>query len=206
MKNTKIKIEILPLLVYVLLSVVVARVNTEPMSKPEPIESENPVVFISATEMPIPETVFVDIQDDDPPTDTRDWTEEADILAKMVYGEAGCCDKDGQAAVIWCALNRVDSDNPFFPDDIFGVVTQYQQFHGYDPDNQVFPELRELALDVIERWQREKSGDQDIGRVLPAEYLFFHGDGKENYFRKDYQDFSEIWDWSLESPYKEGFR
>lgn len=42
----------------------------------------------------------------------------------------------------------------------------------------------------------------DVGRVLPADYLFFEGDGRHNHFRKDYIKTGEIWGWSLPSPYK----
>ena len=71
----------------------------------------------------------------------------------------------------------------------------------YDPTNPVLPVLKELALDVIDRWQREKQGETDVGRVLPPEYLFFGGDGKHNTFRTEW-DGGEYWDWSWPSPYE----
>ena len=43
-----------------------------------------------------------------------------------------------------------------------------------------------------------------MGRTIPADYLYFEGDGKENYFRKEYQGDGAMWDWSLPDPYKEG--
>ena len=86
-------------------------------------------------------------------------------------------------------------------DNIIGVVTQSAQYHGYDPTNPVLPVLKELALDVIDRWQREKQGETDVGRVLPPEYLFFGGDGKHNTFRTEW-DGGEYWDWSWPSPYE----
>lgn len=137
------------------------------------------------------------------PVPERDWMPEAEYLAKTVYGEALLCSKTEQAAVMWCILNRVDSNNAFFPDDIAGVVTQSQQFHGYAPNNPVTEELLELALDVIDRWQREKNGETDVGRVLPAEWLYFYGDlVAHNYFQKEFQG-KELWNWSLPSPYEQ---
>ena len=131
-----------------------------------------------------------------------DWAPAAEYIAKTVYGEAGVCCTTEQAAVVWCILNRVDSTDPYYPDDIIAVITQPGQFHGYKDEHPVKPELYELALDVIERWQREKDGEPDTGRVLPADYLFFSGDGIRNYFRKDWRG-GTTWDWSLPSPYEE---
>jgi hypothetical protein len=131
-----------------------------------------------------------------------DWKREAEYIAKAVYGEAGICCTTEQAAVVWCILNRVDSTDPYYPDDIIAVITQTGQFHGYKAEQPVEPELYELALDVIGRWQREKDGEPDTGRVLPADYLFFSGDGIRNYFRKDWRG-GTTWDWSLPSPYED---
>ena len=130
------------------------------------------------------------------------WGEEAAYIAKTMYGEAMVCSTTERAAVAWCILNRVDSADPFYPDDIIGVVTQSRQFHGYNAEHPVLPELYDLALDVIERWLQEKNGAADAGRVLPAEYLFFRGDGTHNYFRTERRG-GTVWDWSLPSPYEE---
>ena len=132
----------------------------------------------------------------------QDWSAEAEVLAKTVYGEARGCSITEQAAVIWCVLNRVDDECAFWPDDIIGAATQPKQFHGYYAGNPVTQEHYELALDVIDRWQREKNGEADVGRVLPPEYLYFHGDGEHNHFRTEYAG-GHTWDWSLDSPYEE---
>lgn len=129
------------------------------------------------------------------------YAEDAEYIAKAVYGEARGCSKTEQAAVVWCILNRVDSDDPFYEESIIGVVTQEDQFHGYAQGNPVQTELYTLALDVLSRWQAEKNGADDVGRVLPAEYLFFSGDGERNHFRTEWKG-GETWDWSMESPYE----
>lgn len=125
---------------------------------------------------------------------------EADVemLAKLVWGEARGCTTTEQAAVIWTVLNRVDSEDPIYPDTIQEVVTQPHQFHGYDPDYPVEQDKVDLAKDVLTRWLTD--GD---GRVLPKEYVFFHGDGKHNYFRIEFKHNGQYWDWSLDSPYEE---
>lgn len=125
--------------------------------------------------------------------------EDIEILAKTVYGEAGGVPNTAhQAAVIWCILNRVD--DPRWPDTIEEVVIP-SQFNGYDPENPITPELYELSLDVYNRWQQEKAGAEDVGRILPKEYVFFHGDGKENHFRTEYEHTGNYWDWTLPDPY-----
>lgn len=127
--------------------------------------------------------------------------EELEMIAKVVYGEAGNCSKTEKAAVIWCVLNRVDDNR--FPDNITDVITQENQFSGYYESNFAYSEYVELANDVMTRWIFEKTAVGDIGRVIPKEYMWFYGDGKHNYFRDQYNGNYNIWDWSLESPYRE---
>jgi hypothetical protein len=124
-----------------------------------------------------------------------------EVLAKMVWGEARGCSVTEQAAAVWCVLNRVDSDDPYFPDDIVGAVTQSGAFYGYDPNNPLLAEHLALAEDVLARWSIEDSCVGDVGRVLPEEYLYFTGDGRHNYFRTEYEG-GGTWDWALESPYE----
>ena len=146
----------------------------------------------------IPATEYAVLQT---PTIEDEWGEAAEYIAKTIYGEAMVCNTTERAAVAWCILNRVDSTDRFYPDDIIGVVTQNKQFHGYNEAHPVLPELYDLALDVIERWLQEKDGKADVGRVLPAEYLFFGGDGTHNHFRTEWRG-GTVWDWSLPSPYE----
>lgn len=124
---------------------------------------------------------------------------EADVemLAKLVWGEARGCSVTEQAAVIWTVLNRVDSEDPVFPDTIQEVVMKPWQFIGYDPNHPVEQDKVDLARDVLTRWL---TGGE--GRVLPKEYVFFHGDGVHNHFRMEFEHNGQYWDWSLDSPYE----
>lgn len=134
--------------------------------------------------------------------DMSAWDAAAEHIAKAIYGEAMVCSTTERAAVAWCILNRADDARDATPAGVIAVVTKPHQFHGYAEDNPLLPELKELALDVIERWLDEKDGKTDTGRVLPREYLFFSGDGKHNHFRTEW-DGGQVWDWSLQSPYEE---
>ena len=109
-----------------------------------------------------------------------------------------------QAAVVWCVLNRVDSEERYFPDTIREVVLQKNQFTGYKEKHPATAEFKALAEDVLHRWHDENDGigTNDVGRVLPTEYVYFHGDGKVNWFRKQLKRDGNYWDWSLENPYE----
>lgn len=136
--------------------------------------------------------------------------EEIDMLAKTLYRECGGLSWRGtqygvsykarQAAVAWCALNRISL--PEYPDTLSAVLT-YPNAFAYDASAPVTDELRALTEDVVSRWWAEQQGEQDVGRTLPATYTFFYGDGKENHFRDAYSAPYNTWDWSLPDPYME---
>ena len=124
---------------------------------------------------------------------------EVEALAKMLYGEArGITSDMEKAACVWCVLNRVD--DPRFPDTVLEVLEAPYQFAGYSADYPVLPELAVLAADVLKRYHAEKNGEENVGRVLPAEYMYFTGDGRNNHFTIGWKD-AETWDWSLQNPY-----
>lgn len=134
--------------------------------------------------------------------------EDIIVLTKMIWGEArgvgelnvgGRCvsSKCQQAAVIWTVLNRYDAG---YSDSISRVVTAPNQFVGYRESNPVDEELMDLVKDVLDRWNNEKHGETDVGRVLPADYLWFRGDGKYNHFRNSYNGGTR-WNWEMEDIY-----
>ena len=111
---------------------------------------------------------------------------EVEALAKLIYGEAGIVPSTTeQAAVVWCVLNRVD--DPRFPDTVLEVIEAPYQFSGYDPEYPMKEEFALLAADVLTRYRAERDGEENVGRVLPAEYCFFTGDGA----RRCYFSFEE---------------
>lgn len=124
--------------------------------------------------------------------------EEVEAIARTLYAECrGVESVAERAAVAWCILNRVD--DPSYPDTVLGVVEQPYQF-AYDETAPLWPFLERLAADVLTRYHREKSGETDVGRTLPAEYLYFEGDGERNWFTTEWQG-KDYWDWSLPDPY-----
>lgn len=138
----------------------------------------------------------------DIPNIEEKYKDEIPYIARTVWGEARGCSETEQAAVIWCILNRVDSSIRYMPDNIIDVVTQKHQFLGYVKTFPVTEKIRELVIDVLTRWEMEKTGVKNVGRVLPPEYMWFHGDGRHNHFRDSYRG-GNRWDWSLDSPYED---
>ena len=126
------------------------------------------------------------------------WTEyDAELIGRTIWGEAGGVkDPAERAAVAWCILNRVDA----WGQTIEQVVTKPHQFYGYRPNGDCPQEHIDMARDVLERWAAEKAGEENVGRVLPAGYLYFLGDGKHNHFTIEWKG-TNTWDWSLTSPY-----
>lgn len=104
--------------------------------------------------------------------------ELAELAGRAVWGEAGGIQDEAQrAAVVWTACNRADA----WDMDIGDVLT-VDQFHGLAIRGEVPAEHVELARDVLARWTLEAEGWQSVGRVLPARFLYFEGDGRVNHF------------------------
>ena len=130
----------------------------------------------------------------------RPSTEDVNAIARTLYGECrGIPSTMEKAAVVWVILNRVDAG---YADTILEVVSAPNQFVGYNASNPLWDELVALAEDVMIRWHREKMGEIDVGRVLPADYLWFHGDGAKNHFRNQYKG-GKKWKWTLANPYED---
>lgn len=179
----------------------------EPIKEVEYIYIKEPCnrEHVEDLEKEVPQNTSIDV------VEAPEWPklytdEDAIALAKTLWGEARGVKDNGivsgtaqKAAVGWCVLNRYDAG---YEDSIFKVITAKDQFHGYSADHPVKDDLLELAYDVLDRWNAEQHGETDVGRVLPAEYLWFGGDGSENRFRDAWKG-GNRWDWSLEDPYAE---
>ena len=179
---------------------------TAEVEEPEPDIFE-PVVTEVVEPEPEPE---IEEPEPEPVVYPQLWTEpDAIALAKMLYGEArGVAALDiwdgrtvsgdaQKAACVWTVLNRYDAG---FEESIYEVVTAYDQYHGYKRSHPIDEDLLELVYDVLDRWNREKHGETDVGRVIPADYYWFKGDGEHNWFMNEYRS-RKYWSWSLEDVY-----
>lgn len=103
-----------------------------------------------------------------------------DHIAQCLYAKARGCSNTQQEAVVWCILNRVDSE--LFPNSIREVIDQGFTWNCNAP---VTEEFQVLAEKVLSEWEKEKSG-LGVYRVLPSDYLYFYGDGEVNHFYKEW--------------------
>lgn len=154
--------------------------------------------------------VIQEVFEEAPPVPCPVTEDEIVMLAKTMNAESQVLYWNGtkygvsyiarQAAVGWCALNRLDEGT--FGDTLGTILSKPYQF-AYTPDAELTEHFVWLAKDVVDRWWSEKQGNSESGRTLPSDYLFFEGDGRENHFRKEYEHTGETWDWSLPDPYAE---
>lgn len=193
---------------------VIEEVETVEVTESEPVVDEPIDTPQEVVEVEIMEEV-AEVEPMEPYS--GDWTEfynytqeDAIALAKMAYGEAGgvpdlkigdqvISPKCQQAATMWTVLNRYDMGGM---DSVYAVVVNPGAYHGYWESNPVTDELLDLAIDVLNRWTRERLGETDVGRVLPAGYIYFGGDGTYNYFRNEYEGGTR-WTWDYGDPYAE---
>ena len=129
---------------------------------------------------------IVNAQEDDvAPAEYVTHYDELDAarLASVTKNEYnGMASQTHLAAVMWTVLNRVDS--PAYPNTVEGVLTAPNQFAYWGIHQNIDPGLLILAQDVLARWNTERNGStEQVGRVLPPDYVNFHGDGKFNHFK-----------------------
>ena len=141
-------------------------------------------------------------------------------LAKLIQGEGGGLSKLEKSAIVWCALNYLDSGK--WEHTIIEVVKSPNRFTGYSENCKVTTENLYIAQDVLERYARELAGEDDVGRTLPKEYICFRGFKwydkavelglykptyshnwyfKAEDYRKDKWE-RNYWNWSLTNPYE----
>ena len=166
-------------LLALLLCIVYARATWEGKVLPAPAPA------VSAEEEPAEPEQSEAPEPSEAPVYYEMYFTEEDVaeVAKMLWGEARGCTRDNQIKCAWVVVNRVDDKR--FPDTIQGVLSQPNQFHGYDPTYPVTDELYSVAFDVLTRWSYEKQG-VPVRRELPKSFLWFTGNGAENIFREVY--------------------
>jgi len=113
------------------------------------------------------------------------WTEDCVIvLSRMVWGEARGVSRNEQKLVVWTVINRLE--NGRYGNSLIGVVRARGQFHGYSPQFPVTDEIREMVVDVLLAWDRGEEAKVYPPFAQTSGYLYFHGDGRHNWFRARY--------------------
>ena len=118
-------------------------------------------------------------------------------LVKMLYGEERTHSMKERAAVIWHTFNRVDS--PKEANSVNKDIT-HSHYSGYLKSNPCKDWAIWIVRDVAWRYACEKLGYEDVGRVLPSEYLYMAAHGSHNRFRNNYKGSCKYYDWSIKAP------
>ena len=127
----------------------------------ESIEETTEATEVAVLTQPVAVVVFSD--------------EDINALAKTLYGEANCVESEAERSmVIWTILNRYDAGG--YGKTIYAICAAPCQFSGYDPDHPITDRNLDLVMDVIDRWERERRGEENVGRTLPREYCYFIAD------------------------------
>lgn len=105
---------------------------------------------------------------------------EAEYIAKVIYGTARNHSTDGQKAVIWCILNRVEHQS--YPDTIKEVCEQELQWMGYAPNNPVLNDIYELALNELKVWYNNGH------RPMSNDYIFLSWSSDEIILRDTFEE------------------
>lgn len=105
---------------------------------------------------------------------------EAECIAKVLYGTARNHSSDGQRAVIWCILNRVEHTS--YPDTVIEVCEQPQQWMGYDESNPVIEELYDISLETLKSWYNQEH------RPMSADYIFMSWSSNEIVLRDTFEE------------------
>lgn len=175
----------------------VATPTPTPVPTPAPTPEPEPEPTPTPTPEPTPEPTLAP----QPKTEDSVYSSEAVMIAKVIYSESrGIYSQTEQACVAWTILNRVDAGYG----SIYAVITAPNQF-AYVPSAPTVDDygrdLVALAQDVLDRWYREKAGETNVGRVLPQGYLWYHGDGVHNYFRNEYGNKRNVWNYAWGTVY-----
>lgn len=96
--------------------------------------------------------------------------QEAEYLAKMLYGTARNNSERDQRTAVWCALNRVDSVG--YPNTVKEVCQQSSQWVGYSDDNPILTNLYDIAMKELETWH---NGYRPVG----IEYIYMNWSTKQ---------------------------
>ena len=102
-------------------------------------------------------------------------------LYRMVWGEGRGVSRNEQKLIVWTVLNRLDSGR--YGRSIRAVVTARGQFVGYRSRHPVTDPIRNVVIAVLEAWDRGEQAKVYPPFARTPNYLYFHGDGRHNWFR-----------------------
>lgn len=140
--------------------------HTEAVAAPEPTFRQ-PLVEITPAAKP-------DTSGTEPPTEPIYTTDELDMLALVIYQEAGAdyCSDETRLMVGTVVMNRIA--DPRFPDTMYEVLTQEAQYGRFHWTGLVWPERasKEEEAHAVARAYAIAERILQGERVLPADVIF----------------------------------
>lgn len=112
--------------------------------------------------------------------DVNQIEQEAEYIAKVIYGTARNHADSDKKAVVWCILNRVEHSS--HPDTVAEVCEQPKQWMGYSDDNPILTENYDLALEELKIWHG------DGHRPMSNEYIYLSWSSKEIILRDTFEE------------------
>jgi len=107
---------------------------------------------------------FIEPEQTAEPIVSNKQVEEAEYVARVMYGMARNHATQHQTTVVWCILNRVDDSR--YPDSIIEVCKQPCQWVGYADDNPVLEPLYQTAYRMITEWRNGTHRPMDTSYVF----------------------------------------
>lgn len=133
-----------------------AEVDEVQEAKVIPLEAK-----ISQTEPEIEEELVLEPTPEPTPKPTpvtSNHQDEIYVLAQAMAGECFSDEYEDMIKVGMTLFNRVDSSDPFFPDDLISVIRQPYQVHGYNPDTVPEGIYLQAAEEVVNTYYAIKAG------------------------------------------------
>lgn len=115
--------------------------------------------------------------------------QEAEYIAKVVYGTAKNHADSDKRAVVWCILNRVE--HYAHPNTVAEVCEQPKQWMGYSSDNPVLDDIYDLALTELKVWHN------DGHRPISNDYIYLSWSSKEIVLRDTFEENDNTHYWRM---------
>lgn len=106
--------------------------------------------------------------------------QEAEYIAKVIYGTARNHADTDKRAVVWCILNRVE--HYAHPNTIAEVCEQPKQWMGYSSENPVLEDIYDLALTELKIWY---NGGH---RPIDKSFIYLSWSSKEIVLRDTFEE------------------
>lgn len=117
---------------------------------------------------------------------------ERELLAKVLYGVRDN-NTDDMRTYCWCVFNRVDSEDPLYPDTLEEVILQKDQWMRFSEDNPVVQDCYKVATEMLELWH------SDEPRPCTSDYTFMYWTPEKIILRTSLEQRSDMDTWRWKS-------